>query len=278
MEADAFRAFERAGWESIPEQYHQAFSELTTQSVAPLLDAARVRAGMRVLDVASGPGYVAAAAAKRGARVVAVDFSGAMVAQARRRYPQIEFQEGDAEALRFPDASFDAVVMNYGLLHLARPEAALAEACRVLRSGAGFAFAVWAPPERTAGFGVVLRAIRKHGNLQVPVPEGPPFFRFGDPAECARSLRSAGFVDPSVATVSQLWRVASPEALFEIMLHSTVRTGALLRAQAPAALQAIREAVREEAAAYRKGAAIELPMPAVLAWARKGRLTAWPSP
>src|SRR5260370_8755858 len=160
--------------------------------------------------------------------------------------------------------------MNYGLVHLARREAALAEACRGLRSGAGFAFTVWALPERSAGFGIVLRAIQKHGNMQVPVPAGPPFFRFGDPAECARSLRSAGFVDPSVTTVSQLWRVASPDALFEIMLHSTVRTGALLRAQAPAALQAIREAVREEAAAYPKVAAIELPIPPLLPSPSKG--------
>ena len=59
----AFREFEHSGWQGIPRQYHQAFGELTIQSIEPLLDAAGVKAGTRVIDIASGPGYVAAAAA-----------------------------------------------------------------------------------------------------------------------------------------------------------------------------------------------------------------------
>ena len=56
-----------------------------------------------------------------------------MVAEARRRWPALTFREGDAEALPFESSSLDAVVMNFGLLHLARPDVALAEAFRVLR-------------------------------------------------------------------------------------------------------------------------------------------------
>src|SRR5205809_6238429 len=56
--------------------------------------------------------------------------------------PEIEFREGDAEALPFPEASFDAVVMNFGMLHLAHPERAVAEAFRVLSAGGRFAFTV----------------------------------------------------------------------------------------------------------------------------------------
>ena len=124
----AFHAFEQAGWESIPRAYQDAFGTLTTQAIEPLLDAARVGPGVRVLDVATGPGYVAGAAARRGASVVGIDFSAAMLAEARRHHPAIDFQAGDAEALPFPDASFDAVVMSFGLLHLGRPDQALAEA------------------------------------------------------------------------------------------------------------------------------------------------------
>ena len=120
----AFHAFERAGWESIPRAYQDAFGALTTQAIGPLLDAARIRPGIRVLDVATGPGYVASAAVQRGATVVGVDFSTAMLAEARRHHPVVDFREGDAEALPVPDASFDAVVMNFGLLHLGRPQAA----------------------------------------------------------------------------------------------------------------------------------------------------------
>ena len=70
--------------------------------------------------------------AARGARVTAVDFSSAMVELARSQNPGIEFREGDAEALPFPEGSFDAVVMNFGMLHLASPERAVSEALRVL--------------------------------------------------------------------------------------------------------------------------------------------------
>lgn len=269
VDPDAFRMFEHAGWESIPERYNESFADLTTQAIGPLLGAADARGGVRLLDVATGPGYVAGAAAQRGATVMGVDFSAAMVAQARRRYPTLEFREGDAEALALPDGSFDAVVMNFGLLHLGRPEQALAEGQRVLRSGGRIAFTVWATPEKALGFGIVLRAIQTHGTMNVPLPPGPPFFRFSEPRECRRVLLEAGFVTPAVTRVEQVWRLRSPDALFEIMQRSTVRTAGLLRAQTPEALDAIRADIRHAADAHRKGDRIELSMPAILASAIK---------
>jgi SAM-dependent methyltransferase len=262
-----FREFEHAGWEKLPARYHDAFATLTTQAIGPLLEAVQVRRGMRLLDVASGPGYVAAAAAQQGANVVGVDFAAAMVAEARRRYPAIRFDEDDAEDLAFPDASFDAVTMNFGLLHLGRPERALSEAHRVLRQGGRIGFTVWAKPEESLGFGIVLGAIQKHGDMNVPLPPGPPFFRFSDAEECRRVLAEVGFAKPEVRPVPQVWRLDSADGLFEIMLGSTVRTGALLRAQTPAALAAIRGEILK---AVGKAGAIELPMPAVLASATKG--------
>jgi ubiquinone/menaquinone biosynthesis C-methylase UbiE len=265
VDPSAFRAFEQAGWESIPQAYHDAFGSLTTQTIGPLLDATRVGPGVRVLDVATGPGYVASAAAQRGATVVGMDFSTAMLIAARRRDPAVDFQEGDAEALPFPHASFDAVVMSFGLLHLGRPELALAEAHRVLRPGGRIGFTVWAKPEDAIAFGIVLRAIQSHGRLDVPLPPGPPFFRFSDPEECRRALREVGFQTPEVVMVPQVWRLGSLDALFDTMQGGTVRTAGLLRAQAPEALEAIRADVRDAVRAYQRGGAVELPMPAVLA-------------
>ena len=72
------------------------------------MDAVGLRQGVRLLDIATGPGYVAAAAAARGARAVGLDFAAPMVAHARTMNPAVEFQEGGAEALPFPDHSFDA--------------------------------------------------------------------------------------------------------------------------------------------------------------------------
>src|SRR4029434_4129860 len=173
IDPHSFHEFEHSGWQGIPQQYHQAFGELTTQSIEPLLDAAGVEPGTKVIDIASGPGYVAAAAARRSARVIGVDFSAAMIEEAQRRNPDIEFREGDAEQLPLGNGLFDAAVMNFGILHLARPDQALAEACHVLCPGGRFGFTVWARPDEAVGFRIVLDAIAKHGNLNVPLPEGP---------------------------------------------------------------------------------------------------------
>lgn len=169
-----FRIFEHAGWEHAVQPYADAFGSLTIQAVEPLLDAAGVASGTRVLDVACGPGWAAEAAAERGARAIGVDFSAAMVASAARTYPSIEFREGDAEELPFRESEFDAVIMNFGLLYLPRPEQAMREAHRVLRVGGRFAFTVWAPPEEAVVFGMVLRAVEKYGKPSGRQSSGRP--------------------------------------------------------------------------------------------------------
>jgi len=267
--AEAFHAFERAGWEGAARRYDDAFGSLTRQAIDPLLDAAQVRAGARVLDVASGPGYVAAAAAQRGAQVAALDFSAAMVEMACTQNPGIEFREGDAGALSFAEGSFDAVVMNFGMLHLAQPERAVSEALRVLRPGGRYAFTVWAKPQEAVGFGIILDAVREHGNPDVPLPPGPPFFRFSDASECDDVLKVAGFRNVGVRKVPQVWRFSARGLLFEAFLAGTVRTQALLHAQSAPALAAIRDAVGRVAGEYENHGTVEIPMPAVLAAASK---------
>ena len=269
IEPEKFRDFERAGWENIPGEYHQAFGSLTIQAIDALLDAVGVKKGVNLLDIASGPGYVASAAAKRGAVVVGVDFSPAMVAEARKLHPDVDFREGDAETLPFGNGLFDAAVMNFGILHLGSPDHALLEAHRVLRAGGKFAFTVWAKPEETVGFGTVLRAVEAHGEVKVPLPPGPPFFRFSDPDESKRALIAAGFDSPKVKKVEQVWRLPAGDGVFEAMRDSTVRTAGLLRAQKPEALDKMREGIRRDTLAYTKDDMVELPMPAMLAWARK---------
>jgi ubiquinone/menaquinone biosynthesis C-methylase UbiE len=263
--SNAFRDFEHSGWERVVVEYDAAFGRLTTQAIEPLLDAAEARPGVRLLDVASGPGYVAAAAAKRGASVVGVDFSAPMVAYAKKQHPAAEFREGDAEALPFADESFDSVVTNFGLLHLGRPDQALSEACRVLRAGGKFAFTVWAKPVETAAFGITLGAIQTHGDMNAPLPEGPPFFRFSDWSEAKQSLLKAGFGDPRIKKIPQTWRLPSADALFEIMQTATVRTAGLLRQQTPEAIKSIRGMMANAVRLYEKKGVFELPMPAILA-------------
>src|SRR5215217_3977075 len=153
----SFRDFEHQGW-SAPEvaaEYHDHFSPVTTQAIGALLDAAGVRPGMWVVDVATGPGYSAAAAAERGAEVVGIDFSSTQLALARQLYPNIEFRQGDAGGLPLPDDSVDAVLTNFGMPHFPDPDAFLREAFRVLRSGGRVAFSAWVSPQECIGFGII---------------------------------------------------------------------------------------------------------------------------
>jgi SAM-dependent methyltransferase len=265
LDPRAFHDFEHAGWERVSSRYVAAFGTLTAQAAEPLLDAAAVTGGLHVLDVATGPGFVAAAAARRGASVTGLDFSAAMIARARDQHPSITFREGDAQSLPFADSSFDAVTMNFGLLHLARPETAIAEAHRVLRAGGRFAFTVWGGPEVAVGFGLVTRAIEQHGQPDVGLPEGPPFFKFSDADACRRTLDAAGFDGIEVETLSLSWRVRAVDEVFAAIAEGGVRTAAVLRAQEPHALDAIRSAVRSGVAAYESGDGFVLPMQVVLA-------------
>ena len=234
-----------------------------------MLDAACVGDGSRVLDVATGAGYVAGAAARRGADTIGIDFSAAWVRMARETYPTVRFEQADAEALPFEPDTFDAVVNAFGMCHLPNPDLALREAFRVLKRGGRVAFSVWDVPERAVGFGALYAAVRAHGSMDVGLPAGPDFVLFSDPDQSARALLGAGFVSPSCRQVPQVWRMAAPDKLFEVVAESTVRAAATLRAQRPSAREAIRTAVRETVATYKRGDHFEVPMPAVLATAVK---------
>ncbi len=266
---DAFRDCEHAGWQRLAGGYDRYFQGLVAQAIDPLLDAAAVAAGGRVLDLCCGPGYVAARARLRGASPVGIDFSAEMIALAERRHPDLEFREGDAEDLDLPDGGFDAVVMNFGVLHLARPERAVAEAARVLCPGGRLAFTVWARPGDNVGHRIILGAIEAHGRLDVPLPEGPPMFRFSDPEECRRLMTAGGLVHPVVRTLPLAWELPAPDGVFDAYRAGGVRPSMLLEAQTPRALEEIRNAVRLASAPYERDGRLRIPMACVLASATK---------
>ncbi|RQS70522.1 methyltransferase domain-containing protein [Burkholderia sp. Bp8963] len=270
MEQIDFGTFEHLGWERVAQSYHAYFGKLTVQSSNAMLDALAVQRDTQFLDVASGPGYLAAAAASRGAKVVGVDFSATMVAQAKHLHPDLEFRVGDAENLPFPDACFDAAGIAFGMLHFPHPERALEHVFRVLKPGGRIAFSVWASPDRAVGFRMVLAAVAAHGTMDVPLPPGPPFFRFSDPDESARALLDAGFVEPQVQEIEQTLMLRAPETPFHMLMRGGVRMAAVLNAQTPDALAQIESAVARDTEPYRNDAGeLCVPMPCIVASALK---------
>lgn len=284
-------------WQAGAESYESSFAQVTLQAADALLDGAGVfrtpaamasyvektplseedrAAGPRVLDVATGPGKVAEQAAFRGAStVVALDFSSEMLVTAQpvaEAYPGVvELCEGDAQQLPFADASFDSVVIGFGLLHFPKPELAISEAFRVLKPGGGLSFSVWAEgnqstiraydsvfvehlvhtPTAPNGFEIMLSAIAKHGNTTVTLPaaeEGKPalpFFHFASKANAAAALSAAGFDESSIMSEVVPVRAAlrDEDALFTMFATATARTRALLDMQSADQLEAIRNAV-----------------------------------
>jgi SAM-dependent methyltransferase len=268
--ADAFNAFEAAGWTEAAQGYHDFFQSITPRVVEPLLDAVLAGPGTRLLDVASGPGYVAAAAAERGAAVVGADISPAMVELARRLRPGLEFVEADAEALPFPDESFDAITGNFVVLHLGRPERGAAQFARVLRPGGRVALTTWDAPSRSRMPGVFVDAFQRAGATPpAEVPEGPPLFRFADEAEFTRLLEDAGLTDVEVGQVSFTITVPDPQALWDGALGGAVRMRGLILGQSDEMQARIRAAFDEVAAVYDTGSGLEVPVSVRLASGRK---------
>ncbi len=268
FEPEAVRAFEHAGWQRAAARYTDTFAHATAPFIAPLLAAAGVSAGQRVLDVACGPGHLAAAAAARGAAARGLDFSAAMVALARSTYPAIAVSEGDAEDLPYDDGTFDAVVSGFGMHHVPRPEAALAACRRVLAPGGRVAFTVWATPADNIAWSLVFDALTRHGDLAA-AHAPPPGGSLNQPEHCLRLLDAAGLRDSTATIVRATWPLPDASALLAALSAGTVRMAALIAAQQPAARPAIIAAIAREAERFRRGDHLAIPVAAVLAHGRR---------
>ena len=270
IDPDAFNAFEAGGWEEKAAGYDRFFGRITGQLVEPLLDAASVGPGTRMLDLATGPGYVAARGAERGASVVGVDVAGAMVSLARGLHPGLDFRQADAHELPFDHASFDAVVGNFLILHLGRPEQAMEGFVRVLGPGGRLALTAWDLPDRARFLGVFLDAVAEAGATPPEdLPTGPDFFRFSADEEFDALMREHGLQDRAVRRIAFTHRVATADELWDGLLGGTVRTSALIVRQPEVTRRRIRDAFDRLVRRYQRGDVLELPVSVKLAAGRK---------
>lgn len=167
-EMDALKTRLRATW--IAGDFGE-IAKSYTHDAAAFINRLNLRPGMKVLDVASGTGNLALPAARAGAEVTGVDIAPNLVEQARenakREGLNVKFDEGDAEAMPYADASFDVVVTMFGAMFAPRPELVASELKRVCRPGGVIAMANWTP----GGFiGQMFKTMSSH----VPPPSNMP--------------------------------------------------------------------------------------------------------
>ena len=132
---NTFKGFEATAWERKADRYDETWGSFTSQSIEAALDMAEVHSSVTLLDCGCGPGHLCFRALQRGAVVTGCDYSHKMLGIAQSLYPHINFCHADAEAIPFESNIYDAVILNYLLLHVASPDRALREAHRVLKPG-----------------------------------------------------------------------------------------------------------------------------------------------
>jgi SAM-dependent methyltransferase len=261
-DAAAFDAFEAAGWTTKdPTLYDSLAGRVTSRVADPLLDAVGAEAGTRMLDIATGPGYVAEKAVGRGVETTGLDFSETMLAHARAHVPGVDFVHGNATALPFEDASFDAVVAAFLLLHTAEPERVVAEAARVLRTGGRAAFSVWDEPSRGRWVGVFFDAFMAAGaSPPASVPAGPHFFRLADDAEFTALLDGARLGDVGIEIVEFGLQLSDGAELWDGLVGGSVRVGPMILGQPEVVQREIRAHFDELLEEYRTADGFDLPV------------------
>jgi SAM-dependent methyltransferase len=202
---------------------------------AKLVSFARVAPKETVLDVGCGTGVVAVTAARAGARVRGLDLTPALLERARQNASiagvEVDFTEGDAEALPYPDASFDVVLSQFGHMFAPRPEVATAEMLRVLKPGGRIAFSTW-PPDHFVG---VMFALV--GRYMPPPPSGaatpapPP--QWGDPNVVRERLGDAveKLAFERGTMIVPVLSVPHQRAVFEATLGPVIKVVQILQAQ-----------------------------------------------
>jgi ubiquinone/menaquinone biosynthesis C-methylase UbiE len=271
-DTEAFKQFEAAGWGARAAGYGDLSGKVSGRLVEPLLDAAAVSHGMRVLDVATGPGYVAAEAARRGARPLGIDISEGMLEVARESNPHLDFELADVESLPFEDGLFDSTVGNFVLNHLPQPELAIAECARVLKAGGSMAFTVWDTPAENRYMGVVADALASETELESgpEPPSGPDPYRYADEREFEALLRQAGVEQVRVESIRFSHPASDVKDLWEGMLSGSVRASSKIGAQSDEVRARIRERFAANLNEHRDAeGVIQLPVSVKLAAGRK---------
>lgn len=246
VDSQKFKSSQRQTWDSVAEGWKKWWKviEESAQPISDrLVELAGVRQGSRVLDVATGIGEPAVTAARKAGpagKVIAIDLSPGMIAIARERAKEsglaIEFREADAESLRLPPSSVDAIVCRFGLMFMPDLVGALKAMKDALAPGGRIAAAVWSAPDKVPSFMVPFQIVMKETGTPPPPPGTPGPFSLADASLLRQKFEQAGFSDISIEAALRDFNLPSPEEFVDFVKSTAGPLGAMM-AHLPAARQ-----------------------------------------
>jgi SAM-dependent methyltransferase len=252
-------------WDLVASAYAEEIVPLFERYANDALERVPLERGARVVDVATGPGTLAVLAARRGARVDALDFSPEMLTKLRARLAteqleSVTVHQGDGMALPFGDSSYDSGFSMFGLFMFPDRARGFAELHRVLRPGARAAVTSWQPFDRVPMLATLFATLVE---LMPALPFGDAKAPLGDKDEFRAEMTAGGFRDVEVVELKHTAPPATTDE-FVAMLERTCAPLALLSHRLGEGWHPVREQLRSKLHDRAGGGPHDVEMPARL--------------
>ena len=261
------------GWEKWDRFFDEQMACLNHRLVAD----ARLRSGLRVLDLGSGTGYPALLGAQTvgpSGNVIGIDLAEQMLEVARRKAARlglnnITFRAGDVTTLPFEANSFDAITSRFCLMFLPEIPKVATEIARVLKPGGWVAAAVWSAPDKNPSIGLSMEAIKQVIELPPPDPTAPGIFRLAKPGDLAGLLQQAGLTDVAEQEFLAEWSYESAEEYYTSLMELAAPIQNLMATLSADQMQDVKRRIIQAATQYRRGDRIAFPIAVRIVAARK---------
>ncbi len=251
----------RQGWDSAAPGWKQWASTIEAGAHGVnerLLDMARLEAGQKVLDIATGYGEPLVSALERigpAGSAVATDLSPEMLALTRDRvaalgFTNVAFHETSGETLNIPETGFDAALCRWGLMLMADPDACLQRVHALLKPGGRVAMAVFSEPQHSPWLAIAGMTVRREVGVGPPSPGEPNIFRLADAVDLQRRFRMAGFSEIALEQVRGTCVYDSPEVYTRFMRDVARDIVRLLEGQTSERQEAVWGSVAEAVRPY----------------------------
>ena len=266
IDSKQFKEAQQKSWDSVAsgwQKWWKTFENGAQNLSNHLVELAKINAGSKVLDIATGIGEPAITAAKKirggSGHVLGTDISPQMLSIARQRATSfglqdvIEFKEGDAETISLPASAFDAVLCRWGLMFLPDLKEGLSNIYRSMANGGHIAAAVWATPDKVPFLSVSMNTVVNETGKPIPPCGTPGPFKLADQKALTDALSECGFKSVTVERINVIFTFSSAEEYTQFNRAIAAPINAMLADQPQARKEEIWKAVTESASKYTDG-------------------------